>query len=143
MYEAIKADEPLMEIIGGRVTSTCFEIPPDMEDNTDIPNIIITDDGFQNQIDTKDYVWEGAEDQVQVTVDIGANSPSDVKTIMRKVRKAIETYMVALTDSERPELIALTSDGLAWDWMKPCYYQKLTYQCIISADIEADEQEEN
>ena len=143
MYEAIKADESLMEIIGGRVTSTCFEIPPDMEDNTDVPNIIITDDGFQNQIDTKDYVWEGAEDQVQVTVDIAANSPSDVKTIVRKVRKAIETYMVALTDSERPELTSLTSDGLAWDGMKPCYYQKLTYQCIINADIEEDEQEEN
>ena len=142
MYEAIKADESLMAIIGGRVTSTCFEIPPDMEDNTDVPNIIITDDGFQNQIDTKDYVWEGAEDQVQVTVDIAANSPSDVKTIVRKVRKAIETYMVALTDSERPELIALTSGELAWDWMKPCYYKPLIYQCRIKADIE-DEQEEN
>ena len=42
IYEAIKADEQLMQTIGGHVVSTCFEIPPDQEDNTPLPNIIIT-----------------------------------------------------------------------------------------------------
>ena len=43
IYEAIVADESLMTTIGERVTSTCFEIPPDQLDNTEVPNIIITD----------------------------------------------------------------------------------------------------
>lgn len=142
IYEAIVADETLMEIIGGskRVTSTCFEIPPDKLDNTDVPNIIITDDGFQNNVTTKDCVWEGGEDQVQVTIDIAGNSPQEVKQIMRKVRKAVETYMANL-GTDMPELVSLTSGELAWDWMKPCYYKPLIYQCITKADI--DDEDDN
>jgi hypothetical protein len=139
IYDAITADETLMAIIGGRVVSTCFEIPPDELDNTPIPNIIITDDGMQNNVTTKDCVWEGAEDQVQVTVDIAAASPSEVKQIMRKVRKAVEVYMASL-GNEMPTLVSLTAGDLAWDWMKPCYYKPLIYQCITKADIEDEEE---
>ena len=139
IYEAIKADETLMAIIGGRVTSTCFEIPPDELDNTDVPNIIITDDGMQNNVTTKDCVWEGGEDQVQVTVDIAAASPSEVKQIMRMVRKAVEVYMASL-GNDMPTLVSLTAGELAWDWMKPCYYKPLIYQCITKADIEDEEE---
>jgi hypothetical protein len=140
IYDAITADETLMAIIGGRVVSTCFEIPPDELDNTPIPNIIITDDGMQNNVTTKDCVWEGAEDQVQVTVDIAAASPSEVKQIMRMVRKAVEVYMASL-GNEMPTLVSLTAGELAWDWMKPCYYKPLIYQCITKADIDDEEEE--
>ena len=141
IYNAIVANEQLMNVIGGRVVSTCFEVPPGNDDNTPLPNIIITDDGMQNNITTKDCVWEGAEDQVQVTVDIAADSQEEVKAIMRKVRKAVEVYMASL-GNEMPTLINLTAGELAWDWMKPCYYQPLIYQCVTKADIEDDEQEE-
>ena len=140
IYEAIVADESLMTTIGGRVTSTCFEIPPDQLDNTEVPNIIITDDGFTNNVTTKDCVWEGGEDEVRVTVDIAGNSPEEVKAIMRRVRKAIEVYMASLDYSVMPELVSLTSGELAWDWLKPCYYKPLIYTCVTKADIE-DEQE--
>ena len=144
IYDAICADAALMEAIGNRVVSTCFEIPPTDEDNTPLPNIIITFDGFQNQQTTKDCVWEAGEDRVQVGVDVAASSPDEVSQIVRKVRKAVETYIGTLyTQGEViPELESLSSDGIAWDWMKPCYYQRLTYQCITNADID-DEQEEN
>ena len=140
IYEAIVADESLMTTIGGRVTSTCFEIPPDQLDNTEVPNIIITDDGFTNNVTTKDCVWEGGEDEVHVTVDIAGNSPQEVKQIMRRVRKAVETYMASL-GTDMPTLVSLTSGELSWDWLKPCYYKPLIYQCITKADID-DEQEE-
>ena len=143
IYDAICADAALMEAIGSRVVSTCFEVPPAEADNTHLPNIIVTDDGFQNQTGTKDCVWESGEDRVQVTVDVAADSPKEVKQIVRKVRKAVETYIGTLyTQGEDiPELENLSSDGIAWDWMKPCYYQRLTYQCITKADID-DEQED-
>lgn len=143
IYDAICADTALMEAIGSRVVSTCFEVPSAEADNTPLPNIIVTDDGFQNQNGTKDCVWESGEDRVQATVDVAADSPKEVKQIVRKVRKAVETYIGTLyTQGEDiPELESLSSDGIAWDWMKPCYYQRLTYQCITKADID-DEQED-
>ena len=142
IYDAIKADDDLMAAIGGRVVSTCFEVSPTEADNTPVPNIIVTDDGFQNQIGTKDTVWESGEDTVQASVDIAADSPSEVKRLVRMVRKAVETHICSLYASgeQTPELESLTSDGIAWDWMKPCYYQKLTYQCITNTD--EDEQED-
>ena len=144
IYDAIKADDDLMAAIGGRVVSTCFEVPPGEDDNTPLPNIIITDDGWQNQSVTKDNVWESSEDRVQVTVDIAATNPGEVKTLVKMVRRAVESYIGTLytQGEEIPELDSLSSEGLAWDWMVPCYYQKITYQCVSSADTDDDEQEE-
>lgn len=145
IYEAIQSDETLMDAIGGRVVSTCFEVPPDEDDNTPVPNIIITDDGFQNQTTTKDSVWEAMEDRVQVGVDVAATSPQEVKRIVKMVRKAVERYLTAMYVSGKciPELESLSSDGLAWDWMKPCYHQLLTYQCITLSDIDDEQEEDN
>ena len=142
IYDAIRADATLMEAIGGRVESTCFEVSPDEADNTPLPNIIVTDDGFQNQDKTKDSVWEGDEDSVQATVDIAAESPNDVKRLIRMVRRAISRYIVQMYQNgeETPELDNLTSDGLLWDWMRPCYYQKLTYNCSTKSTTD-DEQD--
>ena len=137
IYDAIKADDALMQAIGGRVVSTCFEVSPTEADNTPLPNIIVTDEGFQNQQTTKDYVWEAAEDRVQVGVDIAAKSPQEVKHLVRMCRHAIEQYTGNMyhNGEDIPVLDSLLSDGLAWDWMRPCYFQRLTYSCTTNADI--------
>lgn len=138
IYDAITADAALMAAIGNRVVSTCFEVPPTEDDNTPLPNVIITDDGFQNSVGTKDTVWESGEDRVQVSVDVAASSPNEVKALIKAVRRAIEAHMVSLykQGEDTPQLEALSSDGLAWDWMKPCYYQKLVYQCTTNSDTD-------
>ena len=143
IYDALRADAGIMEATCGRIVSTCFEIPPTEDDNTPIPYIIIADDGFQNQQTTKDMVWEAFEDQVQVSVEIAAASPGEVDELLRKVRRAVEQYVVQMYEQgeDTPELVSLSSDGKAWDWEKPCYFTHLTYQCIIKADTE-DEQED-
>ena len=56
IYDAICADAALMEAIGNRVVSTCFEVSPTEQDNTPIPYVIVTADGFQNQVGSKDTV---------------------------------------------------------------------------------------
>ena len=104
IYDAIKADDDLMAAIGGRVVSTCFEVSPTEADNTPVPNIIVTDDGFQNLIGTKDNVWESGEDTVHASVDIAADSPSEVKRLVRMVRKAVETHMCSLYASGQKEV---------------------------------------
>jgi hypothetical protein len=140
IYDAICADTALMEAIGSRVVSTCFEVPPAEADNTPLPNIIVTDDGFQNQVGTKDCVWESGEDRVQVTVDVAADSPKEVKRLISKVRRAVENYIILMsaTDGCIPELDSLSSNGIAWDWMKPCYYQQITYQCTVPSETDID-----
>lgn len=140
IYDAICADTALMEAIGSRVVSTCFEVPPAEADNTPLPNIIVTDDGFQNQNGTKDCVWESGEDRVQVTVDVAASSPEEVRRLIRKVRRAVENYIILMsaTDGCIPELDSLSSNGIAWDWMKPCYYQQITYQCTVPSETDID-----
>ena len=34
LFDALKGDAALMEAVGGRVVSTCFEVGPDEMDNT-------------------------------------------------------------------------------------------------------------
>ena len=145
IYDAITADETLMALTGSRVVSTCFEVPPTEDDNTPIPNIIITDDGFQAEIFTKDDIWDSDTDRVQATVDIAGRSPEEVKQMVKAVRKAVNDYIHTMYESGQdiPSLQSLTSDGVQWDWMKPCYYQKLYYTCDVAVDLDADNTEDN
>ena len=143
IYNALTADTDLMTAIGGRVVSTCFEVPPTEDDNTPLPNILIIDDGFQAQIFTKDDIWDSDTDRVQATVDIAASSPNEVKQLAKAVRKAINNYIHAMHEGGEgiPALQSLTSDGVAWDWMKPCYCTHLIYTCDVDADLGDDEAE--
>ena len=154
-YDAIQADETLKEAVkyttpqgttAYAIINTCFEVPPGELDNTPLPNIIITNDGFQNNTSTKDCVWESDEDTVQASVDVAASSPQEVDSLVAKVRKAIDTYITTMYTNGYaiPELQpgSPSSQGIEWDWMKPCYYQKITYQCITEKYTE-DEQENN
>ena len=145
IYDAITADETLMAITGGRVVSTCFEVPPIEDDNTPVPNIIITDDGFQAEIFTKDDIWDSDTDRVQATVDIAGKSPEEVKTLARMVRKAVNDHIHAMYElgQDIPSLQSLTSDGIAWDWTKPCYHQNLYYTCDVAVNLDADNTEDN
>lgn len=138
IYNAICANGAIMAAVGNRVVSTCFEVSPDDKDKTQLPNVIVTDDGFQSQTHDKDYVWEGDEDSVAVSVEIAGKSPNEVKTLVRMSRKAVNDYICGMYEdgAKIPILDRITSDGIAWDWTKPCYYQRVTYHCIIDNDYE-------
>ena len=118
--------------MGGRIVSTCFEVGPDEVDNTPLPCIIVTDDGTTNQPETKDTEWESWEDRVQASVEVDAESPKAVKQLCRQVRRAVARHIRTMADEGLviPSLESLQMSGVAWDWMKPCYHQTLTYNCI-------------
>ena len=132
-FNALMADADLVLAVGGRIESTCFEVSPDETDNTLLPNIIITDDGLANQPDSKDVEWESREDRVQASVDVAAENPKQVKQLISMVRKAIANYIQALDDQgeDIPYLQSLQTAGVAWDWMKPCYHDVITYTCDV------------
>ena len=136
-FNAIMADADLVLAVGGRVESTCFEVSPDETDNTLLPNIIITDDGLTNQPDSKDVEWESREDRVQASVDVAAENPKQVKQLIGMVRKAIANYIQALEDQgeDIPYLQSIQTAGVAWDWMKPCYHDVITYTCDVQNQL--------
>lgn len=149
IYDAIKADATLMTAIGGHVISTCFEVSPGEADNTPVPYLIVTLDGEQNNLGTKDTIWEGPDDSVRAGVEVAGTEPREVKRLVRMVRRAVERYVVNMYQTEqindydkKLQLDSLVVSELAWDWMKPCYFQNITYSATTNSNIDNDEQEE-
>ena len=136
LYNALKADANLMQAVDGRIVSTCFEVGPDEQDNTELPCIIVTDNGFNNQPLTKDTTWEAWSDAVQAGIEVDGRSPREVKTLRLMARRAVAAYIEQLADSgeEVPILDGVQSNGVAWDWTKPCYHSTITYNCSITND---------
>ena len=136
-FNALMADADLVLAVSGRIESTCFEVSPDGEDNTQLPCIIVTDDGLTNQPTDKDVEWESSQDRVQASVEVSAKDPKDVKTLIRMVRKAIANYISSLYDKgeDIPTLQSIQTNGVAWEWMKPCYHETITYQCDVPNDL--------
>ena len=141
IYNALTADTQVMSAIGGRIKSTCIEVPPTDEDNTPLPYIIIEEESSQNDQGTKDNVWESDVDIVNVGVIVSATSPKAVKRLRRMVRKAIGSYIESITE-DIPYLRSLSWEGISWDWTKPCYYDTLHYQCDMVIKEEENEQED-
>lgn len=136
-FNALIADADLALAVGGRIESTCFEVSPEEQDNTPLPCIIVTDDGLTNQSETKDAEWESNIDRVQASVEVDAKDPKDVKALIGMVRKAIANHIASLAaDGEDiPYLVSVQTNGVAWDWLKPCYHSTITYQCDVENDL--------
>ena len=133
IYAAITADSTLQSDTGGRIYSTCIEVPPTDDDNTPLPYIIIDEEPSQNDHGTKDTAWESDTDLVNVGVIISATSPKEVKRLRRLVRRAVGSYVESMTE-DIPYLRQASRDGIAWDWTKPCYFDTLHYQCEMEIE---------
>ena len=64
----LKGDAALMEAVGGRCEHLFRRLAQTRMDNTPLPCIIVTDDGWQNQQESKDTVWESMEDRVTASI---------------------------------------------------------------------------
>lgn len=142
LYNALVADSDLMQIVGGRIKDVCFEVGLDGQDNVPLPSIVVIDSGSQEQPETKDCEWLPTEDSVQAGIEVSAESPAKVRQLIRRCRKAVAQYIAAMEEREEdtPYLNSLQRDGVAWDWMKPCYFDTLRYQCTIQIN-ERNEQD--
>ena len=145
-FDAITSDADLMQAVGGRVKSTCFEVSPDEQDNTQLPYIIIIDEGKQPAQTTKDDEWMPSQWRVGAGVEVGAKSPNEVDALVMKAMRAIAAHIVNLSD-QGEEIPWLNegfpqTQGVAWDWTKPCYFDVAHYQCDID-NTNDDEQEES
>lgn len=140
VYDALTSNEQITSQVSV-IRHTCIEVPPTEEDNTPLPYIIITDDSFQNEQNTKEDIWEGGTDRIQVSVEIAAGSPHEVKTLRTIIRKAIAEHVSSLPYCEIPQLLAVSNNGIAWDWIKPCYYDTIHYQASMENYLNEYEQD--
>ena len=130
LIDALGANGELVALTEGRIYDTCVEVPPYEKDNTPVPYIIVMEDQYNNDMGTKDDVWESDTDRVQSSIEIAASDPSEVRTLRRKVRKAIGQYMQTLDNP--PYLVSSSNDGIGWDWKGPVYFDRLHYQCDVN-----------
>lgn len=131
LLAAIEANDELVTITGSRVYDTANEVPSWQDDNTPLPYIVVIENGSQNDQATKDSVWEGDTDHCNASIIICAETPDKVRSLRRKVRKAVEDYIVSMADQGEtiPYLTASSNEGVAWDDVKPCYNDAIHYQC--------------
>lgn len=134
-YDAIKADTELMQMVGNRVKSTCFEVSPEEKDNTPLPYIVIRDFGKKPTHTTKDDCWMPSVWNCSAGIEVGANSPNEVDDIVTKAIQAVANHIQTLYNSG--SVIPYLNEGfpqtqgIGWDWERPCYFDILHYQCDI------------
>ena len=143
-YKAITADADLMQAVGGRVKSTCFEVSPEEQDNTQTPYIIIIDERKPPAQTTKDDEWMPSQWRVSAGVEVCADSPNEVDALVMRAMQAIANYIVTMSihGEEFPYLNEgfPQTQGVTWDWDKPCYFDVAHYQCDVNYND--DEQDE-
>lgn len=136
LFNALRDDDGIVQIVGSpaNIVSTCFEVGPEDKDNTPLPCIIVTDEGIDNEPETKDSTWEGYEDHVTAGIEVDGRSPKEVKNLIIKCRKVVANYVDKMERQGEviPCLNSVKTSQLSWDWMKPCYHQVLLYNCTMT-----------
>ena len=141
LLDAIQANDELVTITGSRVYDTANEVPSWQDDNTPLPYLVVIEKAANNDTTTKDWVWESYIDHCAASIVICAKTPDDVRSLRRKVRKAVADYIEYLADQGEsvPNLTSSGYEGVAWDEMKPCYNDAINYQCDM--DVQTEESE--
>ena len=135
---AIQSNPALVERIGGRLYGTAIPLPDEDADNVPVPYIIVTFDGLNNQNQTKDDVYEGSYDTVNIGVEVTGETINDLHELTQMVRGTILSYFreheTAVND------YTFSADAIQYDSLKPCYWQTLRYQCEVY-NLNDDEQD--
>ena len=133
--------ELIAQLPAGDVYNTAIALPDKDADNAEVPYIIVSYDGLNNQDSTKDSSYDGLTDMVTVGIEIAAKTRPQLAELAIMVRDTIRDYFrqhVASQDDEDYALIPnsyqLQAQQVQYDSLKPCYWQQLAYQCDTDPD---------
>lgn len=140
--KALRSNADLMaQLPADDVYNTAIALPNEDLDNAEVPYIIVSFDGLNNQDSTKDSSFDGLTDMVTVGIEIAAKTRPQLAEIAIMVRDTIRDYFrqhVASQDDEDYALIPnsyqLQAQQVQYDSLKPCYWQQLAYQCDTDPD---------
>jgi hypothetical protein len=137
--KALRANADLMaQLAAGDVYNTAIALPDEDLDNAPLPYAIVTFDGLNNDIDTKDDPFESDSDSVNISIEIAAKTRNELGQLAEAIRRQVHQYFINAdpTDEDAdliPHDYQFSAQAVNYDSMKPCYWQVLTYQCDTNA----------
>ena len=137
--KALRANADLMkQLAAGDVYNTAIALPDEDLDNAPLPYAIVTFDGLNNDIDTKDDPFESESDSVNISIEIAAKTRNELGQLASAIRRQVHQYFINAdpTDEDAdliPHDYQFSAQAVNYDSLKPCYWQVLTYQCDTNA----------
>ena len=137
--KALRANADLMkQLAAGDVYNTAIALPDEDLDNAPLPYAIVTFDGLNNDIDTKDDPFESESDSVNISIEIAAKTRNELGHLAEAIRRQVHQYFINAdpTDEDAdliPHDYQFSAQAVNYDSLKPCYWQVLTYQCDTNA----------
>ena len=135
--KVLSQSSDIAAIVGDQIYSTAIPLPEEDADNVDVPYIIVSFNGLQNDAFTKDSKYEGSIDEVQIGVTIVAETRPKLAELAELVRNVISRSLENMQDNDEdyalvPIDYTLTAQAVQYDDIKPCYWQVLNYSCNTS-----------
>ena len=128
---ALRADSILMEAVSNRIYGTAIPLSDEDVDNAPVPYIVVTFDGLTNDGTTKDGPYEGDYDLVTIGVVVAGKNLTQLHELTERARKAVLDYVTTndtpITDYQ------FSAEDIIYDSLKPCFGQKLIWQCDVDA----------
>lgn len=133
-FNALQASASIVSATDGRIYNTSVPVPDEQLDNEPLPYIVITFDGLTNEGLTKDSSYEGEDDRVQIGILVVAAERESLGELTEAVRKQVKDYFEAVQPKDAdfdlvPADYTFSASPIQFDWMVPCHYQTLTYNC--------------
>ena len=136
--DALKSNSTLVESVGGRIYGTAIPLPDEDADNVPVPYLIVTFDGLNNDVDSKDDEMESDTDKVNISIEVVGKTLAKLHELTQAVRDTVRDYL-ATNDTDITEY-QFGAQAIQYDSLKPCYWQVLTYQCDVE-NLMNDEQD--
>lgn len=135
---ALRENQELMaQLPAGDVYNTAIALPEPEAENAPLPYIIVSFDGLVNDQATKDS-FEGDTDTVTIGIEVAASTRKELFDITQAVRTTVLGFFEQLLEddedfAEAPLDYQLSATAVNYDDLKPCYWQRLSYQCDVRA----------
>ena len=140
--KALRSNASLIAALpAGDVYNTAIALPDEEADNVPLPYVIVSFDGLNNQDYTKDTDYDGLTDNVTIGIEISAETRPKLGELAVMIRKTIADYFREHSqDTEDedyvliPNAYTVQAQPVQYDSLKPCYWQRLTFQCDTDPD---------
>ena len=133
--------ELISQLPAGDVYNTTIPVPDEEVENAEVPYIIVSFDGLNNQDTTKDDAFEAETDNVTIGITCAAHTRPELGELLTAVRTTIREYFREHygdnSDEDYaliPNDITLSAQSVMYNDMKPCFWQVLNYQCDTDID---------
>ena len=140
--KALRSNAALIaQLPAGDVYNTAIALPDEDADNAPLPYVIVSFDGLNNQDTTKDNDYDGLTDIVTIGIEIAAETRPKLGELAVMVRKTIADRFQQIAQDPQDEDYALLPNAytmqaqpVQYDPLKPCYWQRLQFQCDTNID---------